>query len=868
MNRTPTPVDDLPWPLRRRKATLAACVVAMLLGIASALTLRPGTAVRDMLPAQSPAAAAMDRVLQDFRLIDDLMVLVEAEDNEPNPASQLRAFAERFTAALGNDEDVAYVRYDRTDEAARASFLNDLAWSQAWRRLNAEQRAGVRERLTPEAMSAALERRAAELAAPGQRPQAWWDALANDPLGLLRWLESTDESGLGQPRLNQIPQPPASAQIPRTESALAISDDGRALLIRVGGVRPANDLPYSQAMVRRATEAAEQANIDGLTWRLTGPYAIANFSASSTKRDMIVSIFVSLGLLTLLFFVVYRDHRTLPLTLLTVNGGIVVAFGIYALGRGQLSPVTATCGAVLAGLGIDYCVHLLAHARDRSPAALGNAIRRMTPILGAACVTSAIGFAAVAASGVRALTEFAVLGVLGLAATLAMTLTFLPAVLATHHSRGHGSQDTDSVEDTHAHQNRLTAAMRPIVAALFRRPRPWLFATAMISGMAGAWLFFDEAGSVRFADDLEAMHAVPNPPLEAQAEITDRFGLRPSVLFVHLTAPDADALLARSHELDRALHELRTIQPNLHGQLGLGVMLTPIDPTIEPSPDSSKTLTDFDAAVAASPFRADAFAGFRERLALSLEPAEAPDWSALRAQPDFVKPVLPRSFFDGDSPEQAITVLTLDTPWELLEERSEFLADVQQALQAVPGTTLTGLAVVGAEMQDALGAVTERLVWIAALAVVVWLCVFFRNPWEVMAALFPAAIGLVLLACAIGLTGTELHAANLIALPLTLGLGVDDGIFLVAVARRVRRARGTVNELQSELAVAASAIVVTSLTTMLAFGSLAFTRTPAIASLGLLSAVGITACLLASILGLIPVLAMSHSRRAARTRSV
>ncbi|MEM1026691.1 MAG: MMPL family transporter [Planctomycetota bacterium] len=847
---SPGATPRLPWPLRRRKTTLVLCVLAMLLGIASALTLRPGTAVRDMLPAQSPAAAAMDRVLQDFRLIDDLMVLVELPTEADGNQELLRAFAERFRMALQADEDIAYVRYDRTDTAARAEFLNELAWRQAWPRLSEKQRVGVRERLTPEAMKSALDRRAAELAAPGQRPQTWWDALASDPLGLLRWLKTTGDSKTA------ALASPQQWNTHTDQNDLDLSADGRSLLIRIGGTRPANDLPYSQALVERVKNAIEQANQDDLAWQLTGPYAIANFSASSTKRDMIVSIFVSLGLITLLFFVVYRDHRTLPMTLLTVNGGIVVAFGLYALGRGQLSPVTATCGAVLAGLGIDYCVHLLAHARSRRATDLGESIRRMTPILAAACVTSAIGFAAVGASGVRALTEFAVLGVLGLAGTLAMTLTFLPAALVTHRPDGSEPQASDSPE------NRMTRWLIPFVASLFRRPRPWLFLTAMVAGMCSAWLFLDGTERVRFASDLEAMHAVPNPPLKAQGEITKRFGLRPSVLFIHLEANEADELLDRADQLGRELGGLQEVHPHLHTHFGLGNLLAPSESMEQdPRPDMTLTLAHFDAAVEASAFRADAFSSFRKQLKLALSPAEQVGWETLRDRPDDVKPVLPRSFFAGTNPTQALTVLTLDTPWELLDERAELLVDLRTAVAEVPGSTLTGLAVVGAEMQDALGGVTQRLVWIAGLAVVVWLCVFFRNPWEVMAALFPAAVGLLVLVATISITGVELHAANLIALPLTLGLGVDDGIFLVAVTRHVRRTRGRVAELQRELAIAASAIVVTSLTTLLAFGSLAFTRTPAIESLGLLSAVGITACLAASLLGLIPILAMSHARR-------
>ena len=68
---------------QRPRRAVAVGVLCMLLGLGSALTLRPGTAVEDMLPEDSASAEAMGRVLRDFRLIDDLVVLVDPAANAP-----------------------------------------------------------------------------------------------------------------------------------------------------------------------------------------------------------------------------------------------------------------------------------------------------------------------------------------------------------------------------------------------------------------------------------------------------------------------------------------------------------------------------------------------------------------------------------------------------------------------------------------------------------------------------------------------------------------------------------------------------------------------------------------------------------------
>ena len=99
---------------------------------------------------------------------------------------------------------------------------------------------------------------------------------------------------------------------------------------------------------------------------------------------------------------------------------------------------------------------------------------------------------------------------------------------------------------------------------------------------------------------------------------------------------------------------------------------------------------------------------------------------------------------------------------------------------------------------------------------------------------------------------------NVAGLPLLVGIGVDDGVFLVSVARRARRDNVSLADLTARCRPVLHAVLVTSATTMLAFGSLVLTSTPAIRSLGRLTAVGVGGCLLATLLMLLPILLLRH----------
>src|SRR5205807_2132963 len=67
----------------------------------------------------------------------------------------------------------------------------------------------------------------------------------------------------------------------------------------------------------------------------------------------------------------------------------------------------------------------------------------------------------------------------------------------------------------------------------------------------------------------------------------------------------------------------------------------------------------------------------------------------------------------------------------------------------------------------------------AFLAIVVVLLCDFRSPKHALIALTPLVMGLVLALGILGLFGLPLNPANMIAFPLILGVGVDNGVHLL-----------------------------------------------------------------------------------------
>jgi predicted RND superfamily exporter protein len=106
---------------------------------------------------------------------------------------------------------------------------------------------------------------------------------------------------------------------------------------------------------------------------------------------------------------------------------------------------------------------------------------------------------------------------------------------------------------------------------------------------------------------------------------------------------------------------------------------------------------------------------------------------------------------------------------------------------------------------------------------------------------------------------------NLVGVPLLMGVGDNFGIFVIDALRRQRRDRLPAEELASHLAASARAITLTSFTAILGFGSLMFTSTPAIQSLGRLTALGVSGSLAGTFFIVMPITFLIARRRERRS---
>ena len=696
------------------------------------------------------------------------------------------------------------------DDAALAALAEDLRQSPHLQQVDATRaelfgptferaRSAPLWALAPEDLPRIAERlsgggRRAALADSRERfesdPFAGREVFVADPLSL-RWLLD----GL------------ATARMPirlRGGTEHVVLDDDRGAILRLVGTRPPFDIGFSNALLDDV-----EARLAGFEFDLLGGYATARTDAVRIRSELTGSAIGSVVLVGLFLLVSLRSIVQPHLALIPVALSVVWTLPVAGALLGPQTPLSVSAAAVLIGLGVDFAIHYLAHfASAFRELPYRSAIERChvdlwRPLV-AGALTTVAAFLSLTLGHLPGLRSFAVLLAIGLVHAFVATLVLLPVLLR-------------------AWRHPTPPRTSPVVRALDRLARSRhgrlaagiVVVTAVVGAVVGI-------GRLQFVTDPAALRPAAENAARAALERELGFAAGAVVALVPNDVPREriDAGLARLRDAGAIRFANAPPLPTDAQRAAVAAFRSQTDDFVD------ATLEDLAAAdLDPEPFR-----GGLEVFA-TMFAADPPPPPPLR-----VRELDGRTWFEIRCflPKSSSTLARFD----------EIQAAFRDAIDE--RTRVVGAMLLMARLRDALLSDLEAASAIAGVACFAMVYAVLGSLRAALLACVPVLLGFAITLGFAAIAAIQLNPANFVALPMLLGIGVDDGIHYVA---RVRRGRDT----HEGVGETPNAIWRTTSTTALGFGSLCLAESPGFASLGLLVIVGVFACLVATLL-VLPVL--------------
>ena len=812
----------------------------------------------DMLPRSSQAAQTFARFTRDLGAGQELIVLVTA-GNETDRA-RLPEFAEQYAAALRQHPDVQQVTH-RIGVGA-LGYLRDHLFLL----LNDADLDELQGRLTPQALTDRASRLRGLLSAPGGSAMA--PLLTTDPLELIPRVASRLQAQSGLPvdaQSGYLRTADGSALILKVRPRFAPMDWQRGdALMRdaVGMARNLGAQPATQPdqgtwarLLRRlgplgsdpqVTRFSDEQN-PGLRVAFTGAYAFPPYYRHWIEGDMTRSTVLSVGSVLLLFALFFRSLRILPWVLLPLGfAGLWTAVAATFL-FGRLSGVSMAFSSILVAIGIDLPIQLYSRLREElavpstdtpphSPAHIAATVRSVVARLAGPSIVATLGpalvFIACGLSDYQGLNQLGMLAGLGLLLNAVAMLTVFPALLLLLPPRLWWRP----LPPVQLDRGLLSALGR--VGARF--PRGILLLSALLFLCAVPW-----AGRVQFSERLFALEPGDMPPALTQVELSRRFGEQQRFMVVLLTDSDPERALLRADRWHAAVDALRA-QGALRGYESVSA-LVPSETTQKNRlqrlqqmdlPGASNRLSQAltDAGFDTAPF-ADAL----QRLAGAAKSSDPLRLSGL-AQTELG--FLVRTHVADLQSGERLVALYLFVP---VDQKLDETVSKLKALTDDPqlGGAITGLPLLERELRALLSVDLLRVSLASVLAVTLLLAIYYRRVRPLLAVLLPLSVAWALFAAALSLLGIPLNLYNLIAIPLCIGYGIDDHIFLV---HRHEATPAHARSPAQALATTGRAIVLTTLATVAGFAGLIPAHFLGLRHLGLAGALAVLLCLAAALL--------------------
>jgi hopanoid biosynthesis associated RND transporter like protein HpnN len=611
----------------------------------------------------------------------------------------------------------------------------------------------------------------------------------------------------------------------------------------------------------------------GAQTSLTGPVIISDNQFAGVHEGAALNGVVTGVIILIILGIALRSIGLVAAVVVTLAVGLVMtaAGGIFMVGA--LNPISLAFAVLFVGLGADFAIQYTVRYRAErhdfgklDEALIGSAAWVGIP-LSLAAGAAAAGFLSFTPTAYRGLAQLGIIAGFGMVVAYVLSLTLLPVLI-----RVFGAPPEPKP---------LTLPALASADAFLKRHRIWVVSITVLIVLAGLPaltrlqfnfdpLALENQSSpalrsiLRLAKDLPLKTARLLVAPEQTASVVTKLGALPEVAATWTI--DSFVPVDQDKKLEAIGKAKETLEPALHA--------TPRTP-----PSDAENVTALQQGVHSLEGIASqqgAGADAARRLANAMQTlSQADQAQRARATDAFIRPLQQ----DLDDIGQSLTAegVTRQTlPADLV--RDWVADDGRMRIEVWPKGNVNDNATVGrfaravlAVEPTATGEAIGSIEWgativeafieamvLALISIAILLWLVLRRITDVLVTLIPLMVaGLITLEiCA--LANFQLNYANIIALPVLLGIGVAFKIYYVTAWRR-----GESNFLESVLT---RAVFYSTLLTATAFGSLWVSNQPGISSMGKLLALSLV-CTLTSAALFQPALMGEPRRQDSKTAS-
>jgi hopanoid biosynthesis associated RND transporter like protein HpnN len=612
--------------------------------------------------------------------------------------------------------------------------------------------------------------------------------------------------------------------------------------------------------VRQAAADLNLASAYQAPLRLTGPVPMNDDQFATIKENAVLNAVVTIAVVLFILWMALRWMRIIFAVFVSLVVGLSATAALGMLLVGTLNLISVYFAVLFVGLGVDFGIQFSVryraerHEVDGLYEALLHAGRRAGAPLTLAGLATAAGFLSFLPTAYRGLSELGLIAGLGMLIAFVTSITLLPALLSRLKPRS----------EPHPLGYALLA---PVDDFLERYRVPILIGTALV--ILGAspllfWLRFDFNPMNLRNPNVESVATFLQLEKEQESGINDIQALEP-------TLPAADQLAVKLRALPQVARvvTLSTFIPD-HQQQKLPLIqsaaktLDPAlnPPSVSPPPTDAENVAIINSTVNALNRLAGSAPGpgaaAAKRLAADMTAlAKADQATRQRAETAFVQPLRTaldklRNLLkahevtrDNLPPELVGQWMTPDGQARLEiapsgnTDNNATLRTFAHAVQSVaPNATEGPISILEARRTIITAFLEAGAYALLSIAVLLWITL--RRVGDVLLTLIPLLVaGVVTLEICVAID-LPLNFANIIALPLLLGVGVAFKIYYIMAWRE-----GQTKLLQSVLT---RAVTFSACTTATAFGSLYFSSDPGTSSMGKLLAISLLTTMTAAAL--------------------